>query len=205
MSLSGFGGRWVDIKLITDVGPDDNSYSDWALWGAPRVLMDETVMRLEILSEEPPPQFAPPSVSNEDITAADLTGIEAARITLDTAGVDGGDYTPYLYLNGICVGAVPPSVSETEWLPVEVAVPEEALRSIRRHNAAVIKNPGRDFMKVRRLCLQFQLEDGRRGASYVDLGPYTSAQGWPHAEGQSVPLGHDLPAANLDIPLETAQ
>jgi hypothetical protein len=44
--LSAFAGHRVRIKLIADAGPADNTHSDWALWGAPRVVMADPMVRL---------------------------------------------------------------------------------------------------------------------------------------------------------------
>jgi hypothetical protein len=47
-SLSAFKGRKIRLKLIADVGPHDNSSSDWASWGEPRIVESTSVMRIEI-------------------------------------------------------------------------------------------------------------------------------------------------------------
>ena len=62
-------------------------------------------------------------------------------------------------------------------------------------------------LQIRRHEVRFEslaavLEDGRRGSSWIDTGPYCSAAGWPYDEGISVPLGSDLPEMVLTIPLE---
>ena len=75
------------------------------------------------------------------------------------------------------------------------------MRSIEPINTVVIKNPNSDCMKVRAVCLHFVLDDGRRGSSWVDSGPYCSSAGWPYEEGICVPTGSDLPEMVLTIPL----
>lgn len=54
-------------------------------------------------------------------------------------------------------------------------------------------------MKIRSICLRFELADGRRGSSDVDNGPYCSGAGWEFQEGQSVAVGEDLPQVILRI------
>lgn len=49
--LSKFAGQRVILKLITDVGPGDNSHSDWACWGDPRIVLTGRRMMLEVASE----------------------------------------------------------------------------------------------------------------------------------------------------------
>ncbi len=202
VDLSSFDGKAVTLKLIADVGPADNSYSDWACWGQPRVTLGEDVMAVEIHETQPAPAFLPPPEPLENLTAADLSRIASAKITLETAGVNGGKHTSYLYLNGVKIGATPLSKHDDKWTPGSVDVPPPVLKTIGPTNRLIIKNPGCDFMKVRKLCLRFALKDGRRGSSWVDVGPYTSANHWPYAEGKSVPVGADLPKVRLTISLE---
>ena len=164
--------------------------------------MGQDVMAVEIHETKPAPAFLPPPKRLKGLRAEDLSRIVSAEIELETAGVQGGRYASYLYLNGIKIGPVPPSRSDTIWHAGSVPVPKDALQTIGRTNRLVIKNPGCDYMKVRKLCLRFKLSDGREGSSWVDVGPYTSAKGWLHEEGQSVPIGLDLPTMRLIVPAE---
>jgi hypothetical protein len=200
--LTAFAGRPVQIKLVTDVGPNNNSYSDWAAWGAPRIVMDDPAIAVEVMPEAPVARLAPPPEPLKGLTRADLAKVVKARLLMETAGVNDGSYTSYVYLNGVKIGATPTSASDTQWGPAEMTVPQEALATIGPVNAVVIRNPGSDYMKIRSLCLRFELADGRHGSSWIDLGPYCSAAGWAFEEGASVPVGRDLPTIILSIPIE---
>ncbi len=46
--LSDFAGQRITLKLITDVGGADNSYSDWACWGDPRIVLIGKRMKMEL-------------------------------------------------------------------------------------------------------------------------------------------------------------
>jgi hypothetical protein len=46
--LSAFAGKTIRLKLIADVGPNDNSRADWASWGEPTVRLKRTVCRAEL-------------------------------------------------------------------------------------------------------------------------------------------------------------
>ena len=48
VDLSRFAGQKVTLKLITDCGANDDTTSDHALWGEPRVVVDETRLRVEL-------------------------------------------------------------------------------------------------------------------------------------------------------------
>ena len=56
VDLSKFAGQKVVFKLITDVGPGDNSNSDWACWGDPRIVLTGKRMMLSLGSEAPYPR-----------------------------------------------------------------------------------------------------------------------------------------------------
>lgn len=53
VDLSPFRGQRVRLKLICDVGPDDNSISDWACWGDVAVVAKEPRMTAEITQHRP--------------------------------------------------------------------------------------------------------------------------------------------------------
>lgn len=200
--LSPFAGKSVTIKLITDVGPANDSNSDWACWGQPRVVMADPAMAVEVHDARPAEAFLPPPERLTDLTADDLRKVRSAEITMETAGVNGGPYTSFVYFNDVKVGTTPESSSDTAWSSGKVPLSSEAIGMIGPTNRLVIRNPGGDWMKVRRVCLHFTLSDGRRGSSWIDVGPYTSAAGWAHQEGTAVPLGADLPTVWLSIPLK---
>jgi hypothetical protein len=76
------------------------------------------------------------------------------------------------------------------------------MKTIGPHNIVLIRNPRQDHMKVRRVHLWFRLRDGRVGASSVANGPFSTPAEWPHAEGETVPLGADLPAMDCSMPVD---
>ncbi len=51
--LAEFAGKKTTLKLITDVGPNDNSHSDWACWGDARIVPTGKRMSLEFLEQKP--------------------------------------------------------------------------------------------------------------------------------------------------------
>ena len=200
--LGGFAGREVALRLVTDVGPKDNSYSDWACWGEPRIVFAGSYLLPQIHRKRIPLPIDPPRIPLQGLKPADLkTGAEA-KIILDGAGVNHGEHTSYAYLNDTRAGKTPASNSDTVWSErQEIPVPAKALATIGRRNVVVIRNPGQDCMKVRCVHLWFRLRDGRVGTSRVANGPFCSDEGWLHAEGQAVPLGSDLPPMPCDIPV----
>ena len=188
--------------MITDAGPADNSYSDWALWGTPRIVSKTPMVQQHLLEEAPPENFETPPEACADLEEQDLHQVANAYITLETAGVDGGQYKSYMYFNGIPIGTTPPSGGDMEWKPGTIELTPEALATLGPLNTVIIKNPNSDYMKVRRFCLHLELNDGRKCSSYIALGPWSSDTGWAHTEGLAVGVGHDLLPIRLDVPLK---
>jgi hypothetical protein len=52
--LSPFAGQTVRLRLIADVGPNNDSTADWASWGEPAIRLTSPVKALEVHREEPP-------------------------------------------------------------------------------------------------------------------------------------------------------
>lgn len=193
VNLSPYAAKNVTIKLVTDVGLADSSHSDWALWGAPRVVMEDGVFSAQLLEKDPSAQHNPAPSPLIGLTPEDCKHIRRAWITLEGAGVEQGEFTSYLYVNGQNAGPLPALGGGADWKSGEVALGPAILRSLGLVNWLQVKNPGRDYMKIRSVCLGFELEDGRQGSTDVALGPYCSAADWLYAEGKSVKLGQDLP------------
>ena len=51
--LSPFRGKRVALRLVTDVGPADDSNSDWAAWGEPRIVLAGERLAVEVLDQPP--------------------------------------------------------------------------------------------------------------------------------------------------------
>ncbi len=197
--LGGYPGCSIVLKLITDVGPADNSTSDWACWGEPRITLDAQLLRVQVRETPPKAAFAPPpgDASNE------VWGLAAAvsgELVLESAGVNAESHACDALLNGIALGPVPSSGSDTEWQPGTLALNDAALRALDKRNRLSIRNPKKDFMKLRNVYLRLRRADGAEMTTWVARGPYCSARGWPHAEGECVAVGEDLPAIYLDVP-----
>ena len=199
--LAPFAGHEVTLKLLTDVGPQDDSYSDWAAWGAPRIVMDDSAVEAQLLEKKPAAFWTSPPEPLKGLKRADLATVTAARLTMETSGADGDAYATTVYLNGVKLGDTPASGSDTEWRPAELPLSKTAIAALEKLNSVVIKNPRNDSMKVRSLCLRLELEDGRKASSWVDTGPYCSDCGWPYDEGECVPVGQDLPEMTLFLPM----
>jgi len=198
ISLAKFAGQRVRIVFITDVGPADNSYSDWACWGEPRIESEKPKIRLALTQRLPAQAMvAPPQ--GEAFRAGDVGIAVAGELRFQTAGVNpGAPYTSYVYVNGFLLGETPGSQSDTEWSGAVVPLTAEALASLRPINVVEFRNPGGDCFKVREVYLALTLDRGQHVSSWVTEGPFTSDTGWLYAEGAGVPLGEPL---DIDVAL----
>jgi len=53
VDLSAFAGLKTTVKLVTDVGCGDNSHSDWACWGEPRIVLKGKRMKVTLRAQAP--------------------------------------------------------------------------------------------------------------------------------------------------------
>ncbi|MCX6910164.1 MAG: hypothetical protein NTY01_19265 [Verrucomicrobia bacterium] len=195
--LSRWAGRNIRIKLISDVGPANNSSGDWACWANPRIESREPVLKttLHDRSAQLRHEAGPHPVAS--LTVADLRVAKRGWLYFEGIGLQrGGGYISCGFLNGVSIGELPASRgSETKgtWTPaVSIPLPAEAIAKLDRTNLFKIHNPAVDSFKVRRFWIELELADGRRCSSKVHALTYTQPAGWLHAEGIGVPDDEDI-------------
>jgi hypothetical protein len=205
--LSRWAGRTIRIKLISDVGPANNSSGDWACWANPRIENREPVLKTTLhdhaaqLRHEP----APHPVANLAIT--DLRAAKRGWLHFESIGLQhGGGYVSHGQLNGVSIGELPGSRgSETKgiWSPaVSVPLPAEAIAKLGRENIFKIQNSSADSFKVRRFWIELELADGRKCSSKLHALTYTQPSGWLYAEGIGVPADENI---EVDIRFATGR
>ncbi|MFZ2642461.1 MAG: hypothetical protein WA117_15810 [Verrucomicrobiia bacterium] len=195
--LSRWAGRTIRVKLISDVGPANNSSGDWACWANPRIENREPVLKTTLhdhaaqLRHEP----APHPVAN--LAIADLRAAKRGWLHFESIGLQhGGGYVSHGQLNGVSIGELPGSHgSETKgiWSPaVSIPLPAEAIAKLGRENTFKIQNPSADCFKVRRFWIELELADGRKCSSKIHALTYTQPSGWFYAEGIGVPADENI-------------
>ncbi|HQC53559.1 MAG TPA: hypothetical protein PLE92_10525, partial [Lentisphaeria bacterium] len=83
-----------------------------------------------------------------------------------------------------------------------VPIPAEALRSIGAHNIFSLRNPNRDYFKIRRFRLLLELADGSMVSSYTSTAVFTQPPSWPHAEGILVDFNDNITVPIAFVPLD---
>jgi hypothetical protein len=196
--LSDFAGQTVQIKLITDVGQNDDSSGDWACWADMRIETPkpELTRILDGNMEQYRRESGPYSV--EDLTVQAMRRAKRGWLHYDGMGLSGTgeEYGSYAVLNNMELGhMMPAGGDETQnvWAEnVSVPLTPEAIKALSFRNQFILKNPRRDYFKVRRFWIELELEDGRKCSSQISMAAYTQPPGWRYAEGIGVPFRDDI-------------
>lgn len=196
--LSAWAGQTVRLKLIADVGPEDNSVGDWACWADLRVeSLEPALLRtLETSGERYRREPGPYPVAG--VTVAQLRAARSGFLRYDGMGFSGSgpDYGSVGVLNGVELGEMTPAGGDEVhgvWAEqVGVPLTREAIASLGLHNVFVLQNPRQDWFKVRRFWLDLELADGRRCSSDITTAAFTQPPMWPYAEGILVPFSESI-------------
>lgn len=195
--LSPWAGKKIRLKLISDVGPADESSGDWAGWAEMRI---ETLAPKLYRILDPDAEAyrrLPAPYPATGLTVADLRQAKSGWLRYDGKGLAGtGEYATEAVLNGISLGHMAPAGgSETNGIfeeRVGVRLTPEAIRSLGVRNRFAIRNPRHDCFSVRRFWIELELADGRRASSEITAATYSQPVGWLYAEGISVPENAEI-------------
>ena len=201
VDLSPWSGRRVRVKLVADVGPKDNSYSDWGAWSRPVIELAQPYVRLSVHQGRPPLSYLPPPAGFASVTQYEVGTATAATLHMETFGVNTGEYASVTYLNGEAIGETPATGADA-WREVTVTLPPRALANLGPLNHFTIRNPRADCFKLRDIWLEVTLPNAKRAASWIATGPYCSDRVWAFAEGACVTLGSPLPDIELRLSAE---
>ena len=202
--LSPWTGRTVQIKLIADVGPRDDSSGDWACWAELRVESARPVLTGSLHDGPVSLRFAAGPFPPPELTLAQLRSAARGAVHYEGIGLESsGRYVSHGVLNGVPLGPLPgASGSEADgtWSSASVALTPEAIAALDLENTFAIDNRGRDFFKLRRFWLELETAAGQKYASQINTTVWTQPPEWPHAEGVRVPF-----AESITVPLRWAQ
>lgn len=195
--LSRWAGRSIRLKLISDVGPANNSSGDWACWANLRIESREPILKTTLHDRATQLRHEPGPHPITNLTVADLRAAKRGWLCFEGIGLQcGGSYISTGLLNGVPLGELPAthgSESKGVWTPaVLVALPPEAIAKLGKENIFKIKNPSVDSFKVRRFWIELELADGRKCSSKVHALTYTQPAGWLYGEGVGVLADEDI-------------
>ncbi|MBC7288759.1 MAG: hypothetical protein H5T86_12125, partial [Armatimonadetes bacterium] len=196
--LSRFAGKEVQLKLISDVGPNDNSIGDWACWADLRIETPGTELTYTLLDDPYALRREPGPHMIQGVTEEQLRTARRGWLHYDGMGLSGNipPYQTYAELNGVPIGMLAPAGGDEvhgKWAEdVRLELPREAIAALRPLNQLVIHNPQRDYFKVRRFWIELELQDGRKCSSYISDVTFTQPPEWPYAEGILVPFSRAI-------------
>jgi len=194
--LTPWAGQRVRIKLMGDVGPEDNSSGDWACWAKMRVESLDPVLVLSVHDQPVQLQFEAPPLPQPDLTVQQLREAKSGRLHFQGIGLQcGGQYISQAKLNGVSLGDLPAAggnESQGIWSDAAVTLSPAAIATLAESNRFQIDNPGQDCFKVRRVWLELESADGRQCASKVTTACFTQPPDWLYQEGTGVPFSEEM-------------
>ncbi|NLX98531.1 MAG: hypothetical protein GXY83_20420 [Rhodopirellula sp.] len=194
--LSPWAGRRVQIKVISDVGPADNSSGDWCCWSGMRIESLRPVLVLSLHDSPVSLRYEPGPHPVEGLTREDLRKAKSAMLHFQAIGLQsGGQYISYGTLNDVSLGEIPAaggSEKEGIWGDATIPLSPEAIAKLDLHNRFLLRNPGEDCFKIRRLWIELELNNDRRCSSRTSTTAYTQPPEWLYGEGEGVRFGEDI-------------
>jgi hypothetical protein len=194
--LGRWAGQQVSIRLISDVGPKDNSSGDWACWATMRIESASAVLNatvhdraVQLCHQDGP--FPPGEFTIEQLRKAGRAVLHYQGIGLQS----GGQYISLGLFNGIPIGPLASaggSEREGIWSDATMLLPPEAIAKLARENTFVIDNRGQDWFKIGRVWIEVDMPDGRKLSSQVNTTVFTQPPEWPYAEGTRVPFSESI-------------
>ncbi len=196
-NLAPWAGKTVRLKLISDVGPADNSVGDWACWAEMRLESADKSLQRRLEDSGEAYRRVPGPFPVAGVTVDDLRAARQGWLHYDGMGLSGGtgEYGSYAVINGVEIGPMAPAGGDEiagVWAE-NLAVPltPEAIKSLGYHNTFELRNAA-DWFKVRRFWIELELADGRKCSSLISTAAYTQPPEWPYAEGIGVPFGRSI-------------
>jgi hypothetical protein len=202
--LSRWSGQKIQIKLIADVGPQDNSSGDWACWSEMRLESARPVLTSSLHEEPVRLRFEAGPYPPPAFTVAQLRSALRGAVHYHGIGLQcDGQYISHGLLNGAPLGPLPGaggSERDGIWSAASLALTPEAIATMELENTFTVDNRGRDFFKIGRLWIELEMADGQKWSSQVHTTVFTQPPEWPHAEGVRVPFSE-----SITVPLRWAQ
>jgi len=196
--LSRWAGQKIRVKLISDVGPADNSSADWACWAEMCLESLRPLMALSVHETKPTLRYEVGPFPVAGLRVADLRAAKRGWLHSDGLGLQNdATYVSEAELNGVKLGKLPASVggSETQGVWGEVGpveLPAQAIAALSSTNRLAIHNLGNDSFKLRRFWIELELADGRKCSSKIETTAYSQPGNWAYAEGVGVKFGEPI-------------
>lgn len=201
--LSPWAGQKIRLKLISDVGPADDSIADWACWAEMRIETRSPTMVLTVHEQPVTLRYEPGPYPVPNLRIEDLRKAKRGWFHYEAVGLEAS--APYISnaeINSIPIGNLPGSEGcnerENIWSKVmSMELPREAIESLSACNRITINNPGNDSFKIRRFWIELELADGRKCSSKIENLTYSQPPNWTYAEGIGIKFGEPIEGSVL--------
>jgi hypothetical protein len=194
--LSPWAGKQVQIKLLTDVGPKDNSSGDWACWADLRLESLRPALSVSLHDQSVELQRKPGPQPLADLTAEQLRQAKKGVLHFQGIGMQGtAPYISCATLNRVALGTLPTAGGNEVggvWSDAVVPLTPEAIARLVEWNRLAIQNPGNDSFAVRAFWIELELADGRKCSSEITTSAFRQSPEWPYGAGAGVPFGKDI-------------
>lgn len=194
--LTRWAGKPVQVKLIADVGPADNSAGDWACWSELRIESLQPVLQTTLHDTAVQLQHEPGPYALDQISVDELRRAKRGHLHFQGIGLQcGGRYVSLGKLNQVSLGKLPETAGDERantWSDGVLALSPEAIAALAIENRFTLQNPGEDCFKVRRFWIELELADGRKCSSQIATAVYTQPPGWLYAEGCGIPFDQEI-------------
>ncbi len=195
--LSRWAGQTIQLKLVADVGPNDDSSADWACWGDLQIQSTTPVLHRTLQADGAGSKLLPAPYPVAGLGTADLRAAKRAWLRYDGCGLEGpGTYGKVAVVNGVEIGTMPSAGGDEVngvWAEkVGLPLTPAAIATLGGHNVFRIQNPRGDSFKIRNFWIELELADGRKASSRVSAAVYTQPPGWPYFEGIGVEFGSEI-------------
>ncbi len=196
--LSPWAGKSIQLRLVMDIGPADDSSGDWASWAEMRIESKISYFNRQLLNESSGFQKEPSPNPATGLTLEDLRNAKSGRLVYDGIGFDSSNplYTSYAFINGINIGPMKTSYGNevtNEWgQGINIPLTPDAIKSLAKRNTFKLANMGNDYFKIRRFRLELDMPNGRKVTSFIAPAIYTQPPDWQYAEGTGVPFNKQI-------------
>ena len=195
--LSPWAGKTIQIELISDPGPADNTEADWSCWADMRIESKDKVWTRNLSDdlERYGREAGPFPIAG--IMTAQLRSAKTGWLHYEGLGLSGGtgEYGSSAILNSIKIGAMAPAggqESKGVWADAKVLLTPQAIASLGQVNHFALDNSGHDYFAVRRFWIELQLADGRKASSQISTAAFTQPPTWPYGAGIKVPMNENI-------------
>ncbi len=120
------------------------------------------------------------------LVESQLGMISSAWVKVDVFDVNGGKYADKkVFLNGVEIGKLPVSPPPLSmWFKTKIQVPWESIDKIKFNNDISILDKTGDAYKIKNLCLEVELIDGKTEKTLVNPAIYSTSLSWELGEGE---------------------